>query len=348
MNDAANLHKFPRRACLGTLAAAGWMAWQGPICDRSVARAESKPTPADAPAPKVARIAVTLDLEMSREYPQRGMREWDYRKGELDQATKEYATEAARIIKSYGGKLHFFLVGQVLEQADITWLTDLASAGHPIGNHTYDHVNLLAQSPEDTQFRFRRAPWLVRGKSVEQILRENILMTREALQTRAQITDRGFRTPGGFYDGLAKRPDLQNLLRELGFTWASSKYPAHPTGPPKTEPTEEIYTGIVQAQRQAQPFVYPNGLIEIPMRPISDVKAFRSNFWQREWFLRAIDEAISWAIAEKAVFDFLAHPSCMVIEDPQLETFHLIGKRVQEAGEKAALVDLDAIAQGYR
>jgi len=334
-----------RRACLGALAAAGWAACQGPF----LSPAWSAPEPATnkpASAP-VARIAVTLDLEMSREYPQRGMREWDYRKGDLDQATKAYSVEAARIVKSYGGKLHFFLVGQVLEQPDISWLTELAAAGHPIGNHTYDHVNVMAQTPEETQFRFRRAPWLVQGKSVEQILRENITMTREAMRMRASIADQGFRTPGGFYDGLSQRPDLQNLLRDLGFTWASTKYPAHPVGTPKTEPTEEIYAGIVQAQRQAQPFVYPSGLVEIPMSPISDVNAFRSHFWQREWFLRAVDDAISWAISEKAVFDFLAHPSCMVVEDPNFETFHLIGKRVREAGEKATLVDLDTIAQAY-
>ena len=30
------------------------------------------------------------------------------------------------------------------------------------------------------------------------------------------------------------------------------------------------------AQEQAQPFAYPDGLVEIPMSPISDVGAFRT------------------------------------------------------------------------
>jgi hypothetical protein len=34
------------------------------------------------------RIAITMDLEMSRDYPQRGMREWDFQKGNLDEETK--------------------------------------------------------------------------------------------------------------------------------------------------------------------------------------------------------------------------------------------------------------------
>ena len=43
-----------------------------------------------------ALVAITLDLEMSAEYPKRGMTEWNYRKGDLDADTKRYAVRAAR------------------------------------------------------------------------------------------------------------------------------------------------------------------------------------------------------------------------------------------------------------
>ena len=99
-----------------------------------VARAEAET--------RQARIAITLDLEMSRHYPRRGMLEWDYEKGNLDGPTKEYAVEAARLVKERGGVIHFFCVGRVLEQADVEWLKKLARDGHPVGNHTYDHVNV--------------------------------------------------------------------------------------------------------------------------------------------------------------------------------------------------------------
>ena len=36
----------------------------------------------------------------------------------------------------------------------------------------------------------------------------------------------------------------------------------------------------MQAQQQAQPFVYPTGLIEVPMSPISDVNALRATLEQ--------------------------------------------------------------------
>jgi hypothetical protein len=57
-----------------------------------------------------ALIAITLDLEMSRHYPKRGMMEWDFRKGELDDDTKKYSVEAGRIAKERGGKIHYFCV----------------------------------------------------------------------------------------------------------------------------------------------------------------------------------------------------------------------------------------------
>ena len=97
----------------------------------------------DAPA----LIAITLDLEMSRNFPTRETTHWDYEKGNLNAETKAYAVEAARRVKARGGMLHFFAVGRVLEQENVDWLKELAAAGHPIGNHTYDHVNVTATKP---------------------------------------------------------------------------------------------------------------------------------------------------------------------------------------------------------
>ena len=80
--------------------------------------------------------------------------EWDYRKGDLDEATKKYSREAARIAAKAGVKLH----PCGMEQENIAWLEEIYELGHPIGNHTYDHVYLLARTPNETQFRFTRSP----------------------------------------------------------------------------------------------------------------------------------------------------------------------------------------------
>ncbi len=292
-----------------------------------------------------ARIAITFDLEMSRMYPRRNMTEWDYQKGNLNEPTKRYSLEAARIAKQRGGVIHFFCVGRVLEQANIDWLKEIAAMGHPIGNHTYDHVNVWAGTPAETQFRFRRSPWLVQGKTVAEIIRENIRITTLALKQRAGIRADGFRTPGGSRTALDGRQDLQRMLLDEGFTWVSSKYPAHKSSRPGTPPSDDVFASIVAAQQQAQPYVYPTGLIEIPMSPISDVGAFRTSRWKLKHFLKSVRQCVEWAIANNAVFDLLCHPSIMYVEDPKFETVHLVCDLVRQAGDKAELVGLSTIAK---
>jgi len=297
-----------------------------------------------AAAPAKARISITLDLEMSRNFPRWNDTHWDYEKGNLDDATKKYAVEAGQRVKQYGGRIHYFCVGRVLEQPDVKWISDITEAGHPVGNHTYDHINVLARSKDELQYRFQRAPWLIEGRSIQDVIRENIRLTTLALKQRAGIDNRGFRTPGGFATGLKGREDIQQMLLDLGFTWVSSLYPSHANTSAKKEPTTDILDSIVAAQAQAQPFVYPTGLIEIPMSPISDIGAFRTGQWRLEWFLEAVRRAVAWTIQNRAVFDFLAHPSCLGVIDPDLKTVDLICELVKSAGDAAEFSDLDQIA----
>ena len=292
-----------------------------------------------------ALIAVTLDLEMSANFPTRETTHWNFEKGNLNDETKQYSVEAARIVKEAGGVLHFFAVGRVLEHASVDWLNAILKDGHPIGNHTYDHVNVTATNTKDLQFRFQRAPWLLRGQSDSEAIRENIQITNQALKSRLGIDAAGFRTPGGFANGLREHPAVRAMLKELGFDWVSSLYPPHPNTEPGQEPTSTVLDGIVSAQKEAQPFVYPDGLVEVPMSPISDIGAFRTGRWELEWFLRAIRKSVEWAIENHAVFDFLAHPSCLYVVDPEFQSIRLICDLVKKAGNRAAIVDLNTIAR---
>ena len=89
---------------------------------------------------------------------------WDYEKGNLNDETKRYTVEACRRVKSHGGVLHCFSPSAACcEQENVDWLKEIVPAGHPVGNHTYDHVNVTATRPEDIQFRFQRSPWLIEG-----------------------------------------------------------------------------------------------------------------------------------------------------------------------------------------
>lgn len=293
-------------------------------------------------------IAITLDLEMSANFPTREATHWNFEKGNLNEETKRYSVESARLVKQAGGLLHFFAVGRVFEQENVDWMKEIAREGHPIGNHTYDHINVTATSAKDLQFRFQRSPWLLRGQAVPEAKRENIVLMKKAMESRLGLEPIGFRTPGGFANGLKDHADVRAMLMELGYDWVSSLYPAHPNTAPMQEPTSSVLDGIVAAQKEAQPFIYPDGLIEIPMSPISDIGAFRTGRWPLESFLKAIRRSVEWAIEHRAGFDFLAHPSCLYVMDPEFKSIQLICDLVRKAGTQAALVDLRTIAERAR
>ncbi|QDU80195.1 Polysaccharide deacetylase [Polystyrenella longa] len=332
MNSPLSRRLFLEQSGLALMVAGGLSAFSRPLAA------------AESPAKK-AQIAITLDLEMSRMYPTRDEMEWDFQKGNLNDETKAYSLKAAQIASESGGLIHYFCVGRVLEQENIDWLKEIHELGHPIGNHTYDHVYVLAKKPEETQFRFQRSPWLIEGMTTEQIIRTNIRKTTLAMEQRLGFKPNGFRTPGGFYTGLEGREDIQQMLLDEGFSWVSSKYPSTKSYNPADMPKQDIFDELIATQEAAQPFVYPTGLIEIPMSPTGDVGAFRSGFWNRDAFLEYVELAVNWAIENQAVFDFLAHPSIMYVEDPNFETIKLICDLVNNSNGKAEIVSLSTIAE---
>lgn len=334
--------KHTRRQFMGSIAGASACV----LADRMMAGA------APANDAKKAQIAITLDLEMARNFPNWEDTHWDYEKGNLNQAAKDYVVQACKRVKARGGVIHTFIVGQVLEQENVDWLKEIARERHPIGNHTYDHVYLLAKTPDEIQYRFHRSPWLIRGRSVADVLKENIRLTNIALKERIGVEANGFRTPGGFAQGLAGREDLQHMLLDLGFTWVSGKYPAH-TGIEDLhnsgrKPSKLAFDSILAAQSEAQPSAYPTGLIEVPMSPISDIGAFRNGRWRLDDFLEAIRLAVELVIERRWTFDFLSHPSCLGVVDTQFKAIDLICDLVEKSGGAAEIVPLDVMAQRAR
>lgn len=331
-----------RREFLTTVAGAS-----AALAMRSAGGAE-QPTPMFDKAP----IAITLDLEMARNFPAWEDTHWDYEKGNLNQAAKDYTVQACRRVKERGGVIHTFVVGQVFEQPNVDWLKEIAAEGHPIGNHTYDHVYLLAGNQDELQYRFSRAPWLTRGRPLPELIRENIQLNNIALKERVGVEANGFRTPGGFATGLEGREDLQQMLLDLGFDWVSAKYPTlagiedlHGT---ERRPAPEAHDSILAAQAEAQPARYSTGLVELPMSPISDIGAFRNGRWQLDDFLVAVRLGVEWCIEHQAMYDFLAHPSCLGVVDPNFKAIDLICDLVDQAGDRAEIVPLDVIAKRAR
>src|SRR5438477_329500 len=122
---ALPLHRrdFLRRSLMSGLSVAAISEWP-------IVTGEQKP------ASDKALVAITLDLEMSRNFPAWETTHWDYEKGNLNDETKRWSVEACRRVRQAGGHAHCFAVGRVFEQADVTWLRDLVRAGHAVGHHT--------------------------------------------------------------------------------------------------------------------------------------------------------------------------------------------------------------------
>jgi len=83
------------------------------------------------------------------------------------------------------------------------------------------------------------------------------------------------------------------------------------------------------------------------MSPISDIGAFRTGQWQIKWFIETIEKCLEWAIENRAVFDFLAHPSCLGVVDPEMKTIRRICEIVNKHADKAEIVGLDSIAARF-
>jgi hypothetical protein len=217
-------------------------------------------------------------------------------------------------------------------------------------------VNIRASNVVGLQPRFRRAPWLIAGKKPLEVIAENISMTSQAIRERLRVEPAGFRSPGGFPEGLEGYTAVQRLLLVQGFRWASTKYvsqstgvpPYNPKGAPELdrEPSREVFDSVLEAQERSQPSVYASGLVEIPMCPISDLIAFRTAHWKLDYFLKAVKETVEQAIQRGRVYVLLAHPSCLVVTDPEFRTMDLICDLVNAARGRAEITSLDEIAKG--
>ena len=272
---------------------------------------------------------------MSRNFPTRTDTHWDYEKGNLNDETKRTPSRPAAASRRRAGSLHCFAVGRVFEQENVDWLKEIVQAGHPVGNHTYDHVNVLATRPEDIQFRFQRAPWLIEGRTPAEVIRDNIRLTTAAMQAR--LGCRAGRLPHA--RRLRRRPARPARRAgdapRAGVRLGQQPLPAAPEHPGRRRSPGPPSTTASSGRRpMAQPFVYPDGLVEVPMSPISDIGAFRTGRWRLEWFLKAVALGVAWAIEHRAVFDFLGHPSCLYVTDPEFRAIDLICDLVRKAGRR--------------
>jgi len=322
-----------RNFLLQAAGAGAALAWQQPLlADQST----------KVPADDVALVVISLDLEMSRHFPEPNYNEWDYQKGNLNDETKQYTVEACRRVKANGGVLHSFVVGQVLEQKNVDWLKQILSEGHPLGNHTYDHVRITATKLADVQYRFQRSPWLIADMTPLQAVTDNIRLCEIAMQQRLGVKPTAFGAPYAFNDGLTGREDLQRAILSLGYTWVTSKY--NGVDLPRENPQPKHFQAVAESLAHHQPYYYPTGLLEVPYSPVTDVGAFRGRRWTLDEYCDKLRACIDWAIEHRAVYNWCSHPSILYVKDPEFRIVETICELVETSGGKAMIVDRAAVA----
>ena len=245
--------------------------------------------------------------------------QWNHRKGAIDEDSKLYMGKMLDVADKYGVKLQFFLVGTALEDPNIDYLKRMVAEGHAVDNHTYNHVNVKAQDIPQLQPVYADAPWRAAGLNALDCIRREVQQTSSAITAKLGVAPTGFRTPGGFNNGLEDVPAVQELLSDEGMQYASARY-YFPVDIEKKRPSAETLRQAMETSIDTlQPYRYPNGLPELALAGITDIWAFRVLDLDRWEFIDVLKRGIDHAHANQQVLSLCFHPPVLAVRDPHCD-----------------------------
>jgi peptidoglycan/xylan/chitin deacetylase (PgdA/CDA1 family) len=288
-------------------------------------------------------VALMLCVEMCSNFPYWSST-WDDRKGAIDADTKRYIAQLSSRAHELQIPLHFIVLGSSLEDPDIDYLLRARDHGHVFGNHTYSHLFVKARTIPSLQAVYQKQPWRANGRAPLQIIRDEIHQTTLAIRERLGVAPAGLRTPGGFATALHDAPELQQVLLEEGFSWASSHYHL-PITQTRRPDADSVAAAVRASVDELQPYHYAGGLLEIPTAGMSDVWAFRVLDLDRSGWLNACRAALD---RTREIGGFLVidtHPAVLAARDPFCDTLALVaaardqGAWIATMGEMAERLD---------
>ena len=184
-------------------------------------------------------VALSYDLEMCAGYQPDGVNH-----GRIIPEVQEYTLELCSIAEEFGVQLHFFHVGNGFEET-YACLREILHRGHLVDNHTYSHIPLLTEEVDRLD---------------KELAKVNALYAE-----RLNWTSTVLRGPGGYQDGLDERPANQEVILRNGFKWVSCRFDS-------TDLKNRDY--VLASPAENVPYVYPTGLIEIPIQGYTDRSFF--------------------------------------------------------------------------
>lgn len=180
-------------------------------------------------------IALSYDLEMCAGYQPDGVNH-----GRIIPEVQAYTLGLCGVAEEYGVRLHFYYVGNGLEET-FDCLRAILARGHALDNHTYAH---LALNTEDVAR-----------------LDEELALTNRLLEGRLGCRSTTLRGPGGYQNGLDGKLENQKVILKNGFQWVSCRHDGTHRGD---------MAHILRTAEENLPYAYPTGLVEIPIQGITD------------------------------------------------------------------------------
>ena len=196
---------------------------------------------AELPPDVRCAVALSHDTDMAGGYAPDGVCH-----GRTMPALADYMLELCDTAEAHEVRLHFFQIGNGLEEKDIGYLEEILRRGHVLDSHTHSHISLITDDVA--------------------ALDEELERTNRLFEERLGWKSTVLRGPGGYPQGLRGRPANQEAILRNGFRWVSSQY--------ELSFAENDGAAAIAAPSRNQPYSYPTGLVEIPIQSFTD----------RHWF----------------------------------------------------------------
>lgn len=218
--------------------------------------------------------------------------------------TGHFLKQAYRVHTELGAPCTLFVMGKTLESNVGDFQRLRGERLFDFQQHTYSHILLKTVVIEHPTGEVQ----VVKGGSLEQI-REEVDRTNRLLLRYLAVTCLGITGPWGYYRGLSDRPDVLEILHNLGMrftrTYARNKKDYQPVA------------------LKVQPFWYePQGLpdiLEIPVNGWQDVYLRGKYGWKdTQKYLDHVKKDIDYVSDHDLTYSLAQHDWTSILEDPEM------------------------------
>lgn len=245
-------------------------------------------------------------------------------------ATKHFLDVAPRLHEQLNAPCTFFICGKTLEINSEKFKETKAQYGDLIDfqQHTYSHVLLKTVFQEN-----ENGKTMFRGGTLEQI-REEVKKTSELLKEHLNVDCIGLTGPYGYYRGLQDRPDILEIIYELGIrftrTFARNEHDWQPLA------------------FEVQPFWYDvqgfPDMLECPVQGWQDCILRDSIGWDNlSSYLDALKKNLDYIAEHNLVWGYAQHDWSSIREDPEMSVTRAMIEYAKSIG-----VEIKSYSQFYK